>query len=454
MAQALRSTRVLTADGLKPATLIVNGEKIAEVSAWDDIADPAEIHDFGDLILLPGLVDSHVHINDPGRDWEGFETATRAAAAGGVTTLVDMPLNCVPETVTAEALEAKRTAARSNAWVDWAAWGGVVRGNAAELPALAQAGVPGFKCFMIHSGIDGFAWVNECDLRLALDKLRRTGLPLLVHAEVAEPIETATAALNQAGANWRKYSTYLSSRPDDAEVDAIKLLIRLAREYQTPIHVVHLSSAKALPILSEARSHGVRLTVETCAHYLWFAAEQIPDGATEFKCAPPIRDSANRERLWEALESGLIDLVATDHSPCPPAMKRREEGRWDLAWGGIASLGLALPELWTAMRERGLSTADAAARAAKWIAARPAHLAGVIGQKGTIAVGADADIVVFDPDATWTVTQDDLHFRHRISPYLGAKLRGCVQETWLRGERIFSAGHFNGDPRGRELVRP
>ena len=452
MAQALRSTRVLTAEGLAPATLIFDGEKIAAINAWDDVPRASELHDFNDLILLPGLVDSHVHINDPGRDWEGFGTATRAAAAGGVTTLVDMPLNCVPETVTVEALEAKRTAASGHAWVDWAAWGGVVHGNADALPALAQSGVPGFKCFMIHSGIDGFAWVNELDLRLALDALRGTGLPLLVHAEVSGPVEAATTALNKAGANWRKYSTYLASRPDDAEVEAIKLLIHLAHEYQTPIHVVHLSSAKALPVLAEARSHGVPITVETCVHYLSFTSEQVPDGATEFKCAPPIRDAANCEQLWAALESGLIDLVATDHSPCLPAMKRREEGRWDLAWGGIAGLGLALPVLWTVMRQRGSSSDDAAARTAKWMSARPARLAGVLGQKGTLAVGADADIVVFDPHATWTVTEDDLHFRHKISPYLGAKLRGRVQETWLRGEQIFSDGQFTGTPRGRELV--
>ncbi len=454
MAYALRSTRVLTADGLRAATLIVEGGKITAIRAWSDAGGAGQYDDFDDLLLLPGLVDSHVHINDPGRDWEGFDTATRAAAAGGVTTVVDMPLNCVPATITVAALEAKRTAARRNAWVDWAAWGGVVQGNAAELPPLAEAGVPGFKCFMIHSGIDGFAWVDENDLRLALDRLRGTRLPLLVHAEVAAPVEAATAALNQSRANWQKYSTWLASRPDAAEVDAIELLIQLAREYQTPIHIVHLSSATALPMLAEARSHGVPITVETCVHYLTFAAEEIPVGATEFKCAPPIRSGANRQRLWAALESGLIDLVATDHSPCLPAMKRRDEGRFDLAWGGIASLGLALPVLWTAMRQRGLSTDDAAARTGKWMAARPARLAGLLGQKGTLSVGADADFVVFDPHIAWTVTEDDLHFRHKISPYLGSKLRGRVQETWLRGERIFHSGQCIGNPRGRELVRP
>lgn len=453
MAHALRSTRVLTADGLNAATLNVDGGKITAIRAWSDGGGSA-CHDFDDLLLLPGLVDSHVHINDPGRDWEGFNTATRAAAAGGVTTLVDMPLNCVPEIISVAALDAKRTAARGNAWVDWAAWGGVVHGNAAELPDLVQAGIPGFKCFMIHSGIEGFAWVDEKDLRLALDRLRGTRLPLLVHAEVAAPVEAATAALNQSRANWQKYSTWLASRPDAAEVDAIKLLIQLAREYQTPIHIVHLSSATALPMLAEARSHGVPITVETCVHYLAFAAEEIPVRATEFKCAPPIRSGANRQRLWEALESGVIDLVASDHSPCLPAMKRRDEGRFDLAWGGIASLGLALPVLWTAMRQRGLSTDDAAARTGKWMAARPARLAGLLGQKGTLSVASDADIVVFDPHITWAVTEDDLHFRHKISPYLGAKLRGRVQETWLRGERIFHSDQCIGNPRGRELVRP
>ena len=434
---------------------MVDGEKITAIRAWSDTGSARQCHDFGDLLVLPGLVDSHVHINDPGRDWEGFNTATRAAAAGGVTTLIDMPLNCLPETTNVAALDAKRTAARGNAWVDWAAWGGVVRGNASELPALARAGVPGFKCFMIHSGIDGFAWVDESDLRLALGKLRGTGLPLLVHAEVGGPIdERAQELKTQTTAGWRHYLTHLASRPESAESDAIALLFQLAEEFRTPIHVVHLSSAgPALMLLESARRQGLPITVETCTHYLWFASEEIPDGATEFKCAPPIRRLENRERLWQALEDGTIDMVVTDHSPCPPAMKHREEGRFDLAWGGIASLGLALPVMWTAMRQRGYNTNDAALRIARWMSAEPARLAGILGQKGALAVGADADIAVFDPDAPWIVTETDLHFRHKISPYLGAHLRGRIRETWLRGQPVLPSDQFGIHPRGRELVR-
>jgi allantoinase len=449
MAQAFRSTRVLTPQGLMPATLIVEADRIAEVQTGARRLSSTGVHDFGNAVLLPGLVDTHVHINEPGRtEWEGFSTATRAAAAGGVTTLVDMPLNCVPETINIQALEAKRSTAKNKSWVDWAAWGGVVRGNADCIRPLAAAGAPGFKCFLIHSGIDGFAWVDESDLRAALVRLKGTGLPLLAHAEVAGPVSAATAGLHQS--DWRKYATYLASRPDEAEIEAIALLIRLAEEFQTPIHIVHLASARALPLLRDARRRGVPITVETCTQYLYFAAEEIPDGATEFKCAPPIRDRANREALWQALAEGDIDFVATDHSPCPPAMKRREEGRWDQAWGGIASLGLALSVLWTGMKRRSLGLE----RIAEWMAAGPARLAGLERKKGMLTAGADADFVVFDPDAQWTVTPEHLHFRHKISPYLGATLQGAVQETWLRGERIFSNGAFSGDPRGQELTRP
>lgn len=454
MAHALRSTRVLTVDGLRSAALIIDGEEIASVRAWGDVADASSMRDFGDLLVLPGLVDSHVHINDPGRDWEGFDTATRASAAGGVTTLVDMPLNCVPETTNAEALEIKRAAAKGKAWVDWAAWGGVVRGNAERLPELVAAGVPGFKCFLIDSGIEGFAWVDEAEIRKALEKLRGTGLPLLAHAEVAGPIDEVTRDLKTTPAGWRHYIAHLASRPQMAESDAIALLFRMAEEFRSPIHVVHLSSAGVtLNLLQSARRQGLPITVETCPHYLWFVAEDIPDGATEYKCAPPIRRSDNREKLWQALEDGIIDIVVTDHSSCPPAMKHREEGRFDLAWGGIASLGLALPLMWTALHQRSFSTPQAAERIGKWMAAGPARLAGFSSRKGALTPGADADVTIFDPDATWTVTENHLHFRHKLSPYLGAKVRGRVKETWLRGEQIFSNEQFVEHPRGRELVR-
>ncbi len=441
---------MLTPRGVEPATVLVRAGRITGVHAWNDAPRDAELHDFGDAVLLPGLVDTHVHINEPGRtEWEGFWTATRAAAAGGVTTLVDMPLNCVPETIDVEALEAKRLAAHGKTWVDWAAWGGVVRGNADKLKPLAHAGVPGFKCFLIDSGVEGFAWADERELRLVMAELQGTGLPLLAHAEAAGPVSAATHTLNDAGADWRRYATHLASRPDEAEVEAIALLLRLAEEFATPVHIVHLASARAVPMLAAARRRGVPVTVETCAQYLWFAAEAIPDGATEYKCAPPIRSAENREALWRALEEGVIDFVATDHSPCPPEMKHRDEGRFDKAWGGIASLGLALPVLWTAMERRGLPLEHIGT----WMGTGPARLAGLTGKKGAIAEGADADFAVFDPGAEWTVTPDDLHFRHKLSPYLGAELRGRVLETWLRGERVYGAGEFEGVPRGKELVK-
>jgi len=454
MAQALRSTRVLLPDGVAPATVLVEAGRIRAIAGWADAPADCALQDCGNHLLLPGLIDPHVHINEPGRtEWEGFETATQAAAAGGVTTLIDMPLNFAPETTNVAALEAKRRAAKGRAWVDWASWGGVVRGNAEELLPLARAGVPGFKCFMIHSGIDGFAWVDEADLRIALERLRGTGLPLLVHAEVAGPVDAATKALDAKGADWHKYSTYLASRPDAAEVDAIALLVRLAEQFDARIHVVHLASAAALPLLANARERGLKISVETCTHYLWFAGEEIPDGVTEYKCAPPIRDAENREALWKALENGLIDMVTTDHSPCLPHMKRSvirgREPRWDNAWGGISTMGLALPVLWTAMDKRGI----AVEKIGQWMGSAPAKLAGVTGRKGAITIDADADFVVFDPDAEWTVTKDDLRFRHKISPYLCARVRGRVLETWLRGGRVYADGRCAPAAFGRELVR-
>jgi allantoinase len=456
MLHALRSTRVCAPGGLRAATVVYEDEKVVDLRGWNEAPPGAALRDLGDHVLLPGLVDTHVHINEPGRtEWEGFETATQAAASGGVTTLVDMPLNCVPETINAEALEAKREAARGKCWVDWAAWGGVVRGNADSLPGLIRAGVPGFKCFLIDSGVPGFAWVDEPHLRLALPHLRGNGLPLLVHAEVAGPLDEATNRLNSYKANWREYSTYKLSRPMISESDAIALLIGLAEEFKTPIHVVHLSAAGiSLRLLEGARARGLPVTAETCAHYLWFSSEEIPDGATEYKCAPPIRDAKNREKLWQGLLDGHIDMIATDHSPCPPAMKHKDPGdpdfdRFDKAWGGIASLGLALSVVWTGMSQRGIPID----RISDWMADAPARLAGLSGQKGALAPGVDADFAVFDPDAEWTVTPADLHFRHKLSPYLGAHLRGRVVETWLRGRPVFVNGSIVGPARGLERPR-
>jgi allantoinase len=446
--QAFVSRRAVTPQGIRPAAILVDGERITAVVPPTQIPSGAEIHDFGDVAILPGLVDSHVHINDPGRtDWEGFRSATRAAAAGGCTLLVDMPLNCLPATTTVAALEAKRAAAQNNCWVDWAAWGGVVQGNQADIEPLAGAGVLGFKCFLIHPGIDGFTMVNEDDLRTALPHLARTGLPLLVHAELAAPIEAATASM--ADADWRSYATYLQSRPDDAELSAIRMMLALCRQYSFHLHIVHLSSGQALPELRAARSEGLHVSVETCPHYLHFVAEDIPDTATLCKCAPPIRSRENREVLWQALREGVIDLVATDHSPCPPAMKRLEEGNFGTAWGGISSLSVALSVMWTEASRRGFTLMDIV----RWMTEGPARLARCHSRKGRIAAGYDADLVIFDENTTFQVASERMHYRYPLSPYLGETLRGVVKATYLRGRCVFAGDEFPGEPSGREWQR-
>jgi len=340
-------------------------------------------------------------------------TATKAAAGGGYTLIVDMPLNSLPATTTAAALEKKRECARAASRVDWALWGGVESNNQAHVEDLAKAGVPGFKAFLINPGIDGFTMVTERELRAALPHVAKSGLPLLVHAELSGPIDKAAREL--ANADWRKYETYLRSRPDEAELAAIALMLRLCREFGFRLHIVHLATSKAVDLLRRVKAERLPMTVETCPHYLAFSAEEIPDGATLHKCAPPIRSRENCEKLWRALREGVIDFVVTDHSPCPPEMKKLDEGNFRTAWGGIASLSAALPVMWTEASKRGFTLTDIA----RWMAAGPAKLARFGERKGKIAAGLDADLAVFDPEAEFVLSEEHLHYRHKVSPYLG-----------------------------------
>jgi len=444
----VRGQRVVTPAGVQPAAVHVQAGRIAAVAGFDEVPAGAPVFEAGTFVVMPGVVDTHVHINEPGRsEWEGFDTATRAAAAGGVTTLIDMPLNSIPATTTPEALEAKLQAARGKCWVDVGFWGGVVPGNERELRRLFEAGVFGFKCFLVPSGVLEFEHVTESHLRAALPELASLGAVLLVHAELPEPIEMAAA--NAATEDARRYRSWLALRPREAENQAIALLARLSREARARIHVVHLSSSDALPALRQAREDGLALSVETCHHYLTFAAEDIRDGATEFKCAPPIREEENREKLWAALEDGLIEQVVTDHSPSPSALKCCDSGNFLRAWGGISSLQLSLPVLWTQARSRG----HGVERLMEWLCRAPARLAGLDRRKGSIAVGYDADFAVWDPDATLEVKAEGLHHRHKLTPYRGRTLHGVVEATFLRGEKIFEHGRFLGCCHGEILRR-
>jgi allantoinase len=447
MAHAFLSNRVVTPQGTHPAAVFIEEGSIRAVCRASELPTGTTIHECGNDAILPGLVDTHVHINQPGRtEWEGFRTATRAAAAGGYTTLVDMPLNCLPETTTVAALEQKREAAKGECFIDWAAWGGAVADNQHHILPLARAGVLGFKCFLIYPGCDGFTMIDRQQLEAALPSIAQSGLPLLVHAELAAPIERAAQDLRHA--DWSTYATYLASRPDQAELEAIRLMIHLCRQYRFRLHIVHLSTALALPDLRAARIEGLPITVETCPHYLHFSAEQIPDGATLLKCAPPIRSKANQNALWQALHDNDIDMIVTDHSPCPPEMKRTDTGRFDLAWGGIASLSVALSAIFTDCRQRGF-TLDHIVR---WMSSAPASLAGISNRAGALTAGREANFVIFDTEAEHTISAEDLHFRHPISPYLGQTLRGAVKATYLRGEPVYAAGQFVETPSGRELA--
>ncbi|HEY4014077.1 MAG TPA: allantoinase AllB [Polyangiaceae bacterium] len=437
---AWKSSSVVREGSVGPGVVLVEDGVIVDVVG--EAPAGAEVTDCGDRVVSAGLVDCHVHVNEPGRtEWEGFETATRAAAAGGVTTLVDMPLNSLPVTTRADALGAKLEASRGKCFVDVGFWGGVVPGNARDLPDLVAAGVLGCKAFLVHSGIDEFPNATEADLLLAMPVLRDHGVPLLAHAELDLGAQVTER-------DPRSYRGYLESRPRAWEDAAIRLLVSLCRRTGCAVHIVHLSSASAVDTLRAAKHDGLPITVETCPHYLCLDAERIPDGATYFKCAPPIREAENREALWKALFEGVIDFVITDHSPCSPHLKLPEVGDFHRAWGGIASLQLGLPAVWTEARRRGANLQ----RLTRWMSERPARFAGLTGKKGRIEPGFDADLVVWDPDAPVSTRADGLFFRHKVSPYVGASLVGQVHQTVVRGTVVFDGRGHPAGPVGRHLL--
>ncbi|MFE9025081.1 allantoinase AllB [Streptomyces iakyrus] len=437
----LRSTRVITPEGTRAASVAVAAGTITAVLPYDaPVPEGARLEDLGDHVLLPGLVDTHVHVNDPGRtEWEGFWTATRAAAAGGITTLVDMPLNSLPPTTTVQHLRTKQRVAADKAHIDVGFWGGALPDNIKELRPLHEAGVFGFKAFLSPSGVDEFPHLERDTLARTMAEIAALDGLLIVHAE--DPRLLASAP-QQPGP---KYADFLASRPRDAEDTAIAQLIREAKALHARVHVLHLSSSDALPMIAQARAEGVRITVETCPHYLTLTAEEVPDGASEFKCCPPIREAANQDLLWQALADGTIDCVVTDHSPSTADLKTDD---FATAWGGISGLQLSLAAVWTEARRRGHGLEDVV----RWMSARTSELVGLDGRKGAIAVGRDADFAVLAPDETFTVDPVALQHRNRVTAYAGKTLHGVVKSTWLRGQRIVADGEFT-EPKGRLLTR-
>jgi allantoinase len=424
----IRSQRVLTPAGVRAASIHIDAGEIDDVAAWDAVPPDANLVDAGTDVVMPGVIDTHVHVNEPGRtEWEGFSSATRAAAAGGITTILDMPLNAIPATTSVDALVEKIEASRGQSVINVEYIGGLVPGNLRQLEPLADAGVRAFKCFLTPSGVDEFANVSERDLSIAFPTLRRLGLPLMVHAE--DPRELRPPAHEST----REYAEYLATRPPSAERSAIKMLVELMVEHAARVHIVHLSSAESLAVIQDARLRGMPMTVETCPHYLTFASEEIPDGATEFKCAPPIRDIEERDGLWAALLDGSIDLVASDHSPCPPSLKETN-GDFFAAWGGIASLQVSLPAVWTGARARGATLEQLA----EWMCSATARLAGLSQRKGRIASGYDADITIWNPDLSFVVDPEKLLHRHKLTPYAGRTLYGVVRATYVGGQQVFA----------------
>ncbi|MEH6570180.1 MAG: allantoinase AllB [Halioglobus sp.] len=444
---ALRSRRCIINGTEQAATVVIDGDVIVDVLGYDE--KPAcPVEDLGNKVLMPGLVDTHVHINEPGRtEWEGFNTATQAAAAGGITTVVDMPLNCTPVTTTADALQQKIDSLGNQLWIDCGFWGGVVPDSLADLEALLEAGVLGVKSFTIHSGIDDFQRVDESHIAQAIPILAKHDVPYLIHAE----LDTEDTEPPEIGS---RYQSFLASRPKKWENDAIDMMIELCRDAKTKgsngrIHIVHLSSAEAIPAIAAAQQEGLNISAETCPHYLTLFAEACPDGKTLFKCCPPIREDENRQQLWQGLADGTIQFVVSDHSPCTPQLKHIDTGDIEKAWGGISSLQFGLSLIWTEARERGYSIAQIA----DWMATRPAQFAGLGARKGQIAPGFDADLLVFDDIGEYLITADIIKYRHKITPYEGRTVKGVVLRTYVRGAIVYQDGELTGSPRGQALLK-
>ncbi len=449
-----------------------------------------EVIELGDKILMPGVIDPHVHINEPGRTaWEGFETATMAALAGGITTMIDMPLNSSPVTTSAVAFDEKVLASKNKLHTNVGLWGGVVPGNENEIEPLIKKGVMGFKAFLTHSGIDEFPNATEEDLCMAMPIIAKYNLPLLVHCELisneqqaigneqpatsneqpatsneqpaisnekqetrnehpVSSIQHPVSSIQHPVSSNNSYQNYLNSRPKKWEDDAIAMMIRLCEKFNCRVHIVHLSSADSLQQIAAAKQKGLPITVETGQHYLYFNAEEIEDGRTEFKCAPPIREKENNDQLWQALQEGLIDFVATDHSPATPSLKEIESGDFMKAWGGIASIQFALPVLWTAAKKRNATFNDIA----KWLCENPAKLINKENSKGKIAAGFDADLIVLDDEKIFTVTKEIILHKHKVTPYINEQLYGVVEQVYLAGEKVFADGKMNQPNSGKILL--
>lgn len=446
MSYAIRSRRAVIDGAIQPALIVIKDGKIAEILPHDSSVDMT-MEDVGDQVILPGLVDTHVHINEPGRtEWEGFNTATQAAAAGGITTVVDMPLNCSPVTTTADALRQKLDSLQEQLWIDCGFWGGVVPDSLDDLDELIQAGVLGVKSFTIHSGINEFPQVHPEHLSRAIRTLAKYNVPYLIHAEL-EPADIEAPVIGD------QYQSFLASRPKSWENDAIDMMIALAAEahaegVQGKIHIVHLSSAEAIDAIREAQQQGLKLTAESCPHYLTLFSEAIPDGKTLFKCCPPIREDENRQQLWQGLADGIIEFIVSDHSPCTPQLKHIESGDIENAWGGISSLQFGLSIIWTEAQQRGYSLPQVI----DWMATRPADFAGLGDRKGKIAVGFDADMVVFDDQANYKITAEMIKYRHKVTPYEGRRVSGVISATYLRGHKIYSEGELLGAPIGNPIL--